>query len=322
MRTVYRSEDFSARERLDAWQNVNDRSIMPLAISGADPADFTATVRQAQIGAAALSQLVFSPHQVARTPALVQRFDPELYTLALTLRGSIGLDQAGRDTVSRAGDLMLYDSSLPFCSRVGDGPGDLTETLLLHIPKHLMPLPADSVERLLAVRLPADQGLAAVVAQTLTSIHAEAAHCTPADTARLGTVVIDLLTALVSHHLDDLRPLPPGPRQSALLLTIETFIERHLADPSLTPGSVAAAHHISVRYLHRLFEHRETTVAALIRRRRLDRCRSDLADPALAHLPIHAIATRWGFPHPADFSRAFRTAFAVSPRAYRRDASS
>lgn len=318
MRTVYRSEDFSIRERFDAWQSVNARSIMPLSISGADPAEFTATVRQAEIGTAALSQLVFSPHQVVRTPALVRRFDPELYTLALTVRGSLGMDQAGRDTVTRPGDLMLYDSSLPFHSRV-NAPG-LTEMLLLHVPKRLMPLPANAVERLLAVRLPADQGLAAVVARTLGSLHTEAAHCTPADTARLGTVVLDLLTALVAHHLDDQRPLPPGPRQSALLLTIETFIQQHLADPSLTPGSVAAAHHISVRYLHRLFEHRETTVAALIRRLRLDRCRRDLADPALTHLPIHAIATRWGFAHAADFSRAFRTTFAMSPRAYRREA--
>jgi hypothetical protein len=63
-----------------------------------------------------------------------------------------------------------------------------------------------------------------VVARTLTSIHAQAAHCTPADTARLGTVVVDLLTA----------PL---------------------------------AHHISTRYLHRLFESRLTTVAAFIRRK-------------------------------------------------------
>jgi AraC-like DNA-binding protein len=315
LKTVYRSEDFSVRERIDAWRSVTARSFMPLAMTGTGPGDFTATVRQTAIGPAGLSQLVFSPHRVARTSALVRRFDPELYTVSLTLRGSIGMDQAGRDAVMRPGDLMVYDSSLPFDSQVGPG---LTETLLVHVPKQLVPLPAGGVERLLATRLSGRQGIGAVLAQTLTSVYAQALHCTAADTARLGTVVLDLLTALLAHHLDDGRdPLPPASRRSAMLLVIETFIRQHLADLSLSPGSVAAAHHISTRYLHRLFEQHETTAAAFIRGQRLERCRRDLADPALAHLPIQAIAGRWGLPHPAAFSRAFRETYGASPRGYR-----
>ncbi|WP_253770955.1 helix-turn-helix domain-containing protein [Goodfellowiella coeruleoviolacea] len=54
------------------------------------------------------------------------------------------------------------------------------------------------------------------------------------------------------------------------------------------------------------------------RRRRLDRCQRDLADPSLHHLSIAAIAARWGFARPADFSRAFRRATGMSPGEYRR----
>ncbi|MGY4922200.1 hypothetical protein [Streptomyces sp. 900105755] len=35
---------------------------------------------------------------------------------------------------------------------------------------------------------------------------------------------------------------------------------------------------------------------AFIRQQRLDRCRRDLANAALFHLTIHAVATRWGYP--------------------------
>ncbi|MEU9123638.1 helix-turn-helix domain-containing protein [Streptomyces sp. NPDC048506] len=61
----------------------------------------------------------------------------------------------------------------------------------------------------------------------------------------------------------------------------------------------------------------EATVAAWIRRRRLDAARGDLADPALDAVPIHAIAARWGFPRAAVFTRAFRSAYGIPPRDYR-----
>ena len=50
------------------------------------------------------------------------------------------------------------------------------------------------------------------------------------------------------------------------------------------------------------------------------RCRQDLADPTLAHRSVSAIAARWGFTDPAQFSRAFRAAYDLAPTEYRRAA--
>jgi AraC-like DNA-binding protein len=100
-------------------------------------------------------------------------------------------------------------------------------------------------------------------------------------------------------------------------MRIRAFIEQHLADPELTPAAVAAAHHISLSYLHRLFQREEVTVAAWIRRQRLERACQDLADPALRSTPVYAIGRRWGFPRAADFTRAFRAAYGVPPSDYR-----
>lgn len=57
-----------------------------------------------------------------------------------------------------------------------------------------------------------------------------------------------------------------------------------------------------------------------IRSERLERCRRDVLDPALAHQSIAAIATRWGLPELSHFSRLFRRAFDSSPREFRRGA--
>lgn len=86
-------------------------------------------------------------------------------------------------------------------------------------------------------------------------------------------------------------------------------IEARLGERRLGPPTVAAAHHISVRRLHQLFAAQPETGSALIRRRRLEQCRADLADPALRGLTVAAVAARWGFRDPAHFSRLFRAAY-------------
>jgi AraC-like DNA-binding protein len=83
---------------------------------------------------------------------------------------------------------------------------------------------------------------------------------------------------------------------------------------------IAAAHYISLRALYTLFETQQTSVAGWIRERRLERCRRDLADPALRERSVSAIAARRGLTDPAHFSRAFRAAYGLPPTEYRRAA--
>jgi AraC-like DNA-binding protein len=126
-----------------------------------------------------------------------------------------------------------------------------------------------------------------------------------------------VLSRAVTTRLDRVFAVPADTRHNAMMLRIQAFIGDHLADPGLSPAMIAAAHYISVRTLHKLFEAHEQTITATIRRRRLERCRHDLLDPALGHHPVSAIGARWGFQDPAAFSRAFHTAYGIPPGAYR-----
>ena len=144
---------------------------------------------------------------------------------------------------------------------------------------------------------------------------------------RVSTVLLDVLVTLAD-------PMPDGAvsmqdatiqdaathdmRRGALVRRIRAFIDSHLGDPELTPAAVAAAHHISLRYLHKLFEPERHGVAGLIRQQRLERCRHDLLDPAQVDRPVAGIAARWGFSSAAHFSRVFREAYGLPPAAFRR----
>jgi AraC-like DNA-binding protein len=102
-----------------------------------------------------------------------------------------------------------------------------------------------------------------------------------------------------------------------MLARVHAFIDQHLGDPDLSPATIAAAHHLSVRALHALYQAENETVAASIRRQRLEHCRRDLLDPSRPDRPVNAIGARWGFPDATAFSRTFRTAYGLPPGEYR-----
>ncbi|WP_328951329.1 helix-turn-helix domain-containing protein [Streptomyces sp. NBC_00184] len=107
---------------------------------------------------------------------------------------------------------------------------------------------------------------------------------------------------------------PPGTLERIL-----AFIDERLAG-DLSPGAIAAAHHISVRHLHALFRASGVTVSDHVRRRWLEVIRQDLVDPALAHLPAYVLAARRGLAEASHFSKVFRAEFGLSPRTVREQA--
>ncbi|MGY1498644.1 AraC-like ligand-binding domain-containing protein [Streptomyces sp. QTS52] len=315
--TVLCSEELPVADRFEWWREMTSRTITPTEITTDHADDFRASARTLELGAVQVSVLSYPSLRSCRTPALVRRSDPELYHLALTLSGGQSISHCGRDALVGAGDLLLYDSSHPADAWAFPDDGGAVEGIIVNVPRAAFPLPAAKVDRLLTVVLPGDTGMGALLSQFLIRLAPEFGSCRPQDAMRLGGVAADLITAFLAHHADAEDAVPPENRQRTLMVSIHSFIEHHLGDAHLSPAVVAAAHHISVRYLHRLFQQQGTTVGGWIRRGRLERCRRDLAEPALFLRPIHAVGARWGFRHAADFSRAFRAAYGMPPSDYR-----
>lgn len=151
----------------------------------------------------------------------------------------------------------------------------------------------------------------------LNSLVQQLSSLISADLPRVESMLAALLTT-TAHTPAATGTPPPEHHHRALLTNVRAFIDRHLHDPCLTPGSVAAAHHISVSHLHRLFQPTPHTVAGYIRHQRLEHIRRTLADPAHRSTPVHHIAAQWGIPQHAVFTRAFRNAYGLPPAEYRK----
>jgi AraC-like DNA-binding protein len=318
--TVLRSEDIPAADRFAWFREMTSHTLMPTEITSDHADDFRACVRLLELGAVQVSVLSYPSLRSRRTSALVRRSDPEQYGLALTLNGRQSISHRRRDASVGAGDLLLYDTSHPSDAWASPGDGNACEGIIVNVPRAAIPLPATKVDRLLGAPLPGDSGMGALLSQFLTRLAPESDACRPQDAIRLGGLTVDLITAFLAHHTDTENSVPPESRQQALLAGIHSFIEHNLADPQLSPATVAASHHISVRYLHKLFQAQGVTVSAWIRQRRLERCRRDLADLRLSDKPIGFLAGRWGYVHASEFTRAFRRAYGIPPSAYRQEA--
>jgi AraC-like DNA-binding protein len=274
----------------------------------------SAQARAIDLAGVHIAELTRIPAHAVRTPRPVRDHDPELIALVLALSGRLVVAQAGREAVLPAGDMALYTRARPFQIRIDDET-DCPRLLRMQTPRSLVAVLFPDLDAALATPLSGRRGVGALLRQFLTHVVSESASYRPGDLPRLGNVAVDLLAATLAHEVG--ASLDASPQQQSLLPRIMAFIRQHLRDPRLSPSSIAAAHHISVSYLHRLFQSHDTTVWAWIRSQRLDRARRDLTDPHLRELPVHRIAARWGYTDHATFTRAFRASYGVPPREYR-----
>ncbi|MEU9606662.1 helix-turn-helix domain-containing protein [Streptomyces sp. NPDC048057] len=310
------TDGMPAGDRAEWFHDLVSRTVSPHRLAITDGATFTARAGTLSLGPLEMSLHSNSGHFAWRTPQLIRRGDPEHYLLALITQGTKTISQRRTDSRMGAGDVVLWDTSHPY---VAQSPASgQTQMIVLHIPRDRMLLPEDRLDAALGSRFATTTGVAAVLREFLGSLRRHADEGSPAGRELLARTTLDLVTGALAQQLDLADHVPSDTRKEITLRRIDAFIDHHLGDHELTPGVIAARHHVSVRTLHALFRSRGEAVAASITRRRLGRCRADLADPDQAHRPVHEIAARWGFVRPDGFSRAFRKAYGISPREYRR----
>jgi AraC-like DNA-binding protein len=305
MSVILQPEHGPPSTRLEYWDHVLRESICPLEFRVADGLSVPDRLRFRAFGPIQVAEVLASgPSQADRTLKHVRASDPDLCKIDVFLTGETFVEQDGRQARLCGGDFTLVD-----CARPARWATSATHGLAMFFPRALLPLSADELANLSAVRIPGNHGVGALVSTLLRELVDKVDDSFATGNPRLVAAVLDLLSVALATRLDRAEAVPAASQQHALLVQVCAYIEDALPDPTLSPSSIAAAHHISLRYLYKLFELRHSSVADWIRTRRLEHCRHDLLDSTLRTLSVSAIGARWGLPNPAHFSRAFRAAY-------------
>jgi AraC-like DNA-binding protein len=281
--------------------------LVPEAVDAGAPAGRMAGTH---LGTLAAFEVSGTPQVVRRTPAAVRRMPIDLLKICVQVRGRATVFQGDRQVTLEPGQMAIYDTGRPYHLRLEQR----WTCAVMAFPRDALGLPEQVLRAAMHRTYALTGGPGAVLAGFVAAavLHRDAVR--DAAAGRLGEAGLHLIAGTLS---DTVAP-DADPAADALRLQILTYVRTHLAEPDLTHASVAAAHHLGTRTLHRLFEHEPHTVTDYIRTRRLESAMRDLADPLLAHRSIAAIAAHWCFPGQAHFTRAFHAKYGMTPSVARR----
>jgi AraC family transcriptional regulator, positive regulator of tynA and feaB len=252
-------------------------------------------------------------HRVVRSTRLIRSSTHNNFFIGYMLSGEATLSQGSGRALLQARDLAIIDSSREYAIEVPRA----FDSLWIKVPRHRLEGRLHSLAEIMAQRIDGHTGIGHFASNMLLAALAEAPKLRVEEANRIANHLLDLIgLALVGPGRRVATEAPSNYRLSALR-RVQTFIDERLDDETLSVREIARAHHVSVRYLNKLFEREGTSIARWTKMRRLERCRMDLESNSAAGRTIGEIAYSHGFRNISHFNRAFKARFGCSPRSLR-----
>jgi AraC-like DNA-binding protein len=312
MQVHFSTDHIAPRDRVRLWCDYfakQAHSITPGDIP--DPSAFRAEVRGSIAGEFALLDIKSGLERVQRTAADVAKDKTEAFFVR-RFRVPVIWKAATRSTpvdlIHEPGDFCISSTEWQFDA---ESKGPVSFDMLI-IPRAALSPNITGGRLECPFRLPVTSPLGSLLGAAFDAAKAQA----PLLPNELGEAVLRNLCGLValacsaSDESTDRRQDSP---HSARLAAVKRYADLHLADPTLTPASAAAALGISARQLHRLFEPNNISFARYVSRQRLLRCREAIAGATGTGRSVVDIAFGWGFNSMATFYRAFVSEFGSPP---------
>lgn len=304
---------FVGHEGLSAFNASVRDTLVGQTITAPDAGGFRATLTAAPVARARVVTAAVAPLAARRGPEQTRRAAGSVFLLACE-RGRGEIRHAGGVDTIAPGRLVIVPGTAPF--EVGYPVP--ARVVFVVLPE------AEVAERFPALDGPVRSHDLDPVGRRVSRRWGELAHLadgleadagtTDADRHDLGAVLDATLHLALRRTLGDL----VGDPRVALRADVRALVDRHLTDPALSPVWIARRLAVSLRQLHRAFEGSGTTVAALIRQRRLEAIARALADPAQQARTVTELAARHGFASASHLGGWFREAYGTTPTQWRR----
>jgi len=273
---------------------------------------FNGDLTCSQYGDMRFSAFTVSPHEVVRLKSHMARSGNAHYMVSRQRSGVTRMSQNDDVCELQPGDVGLVDGTRPFRLEYLQ-PVDRIVAVIPHAQLHSR---APWLDQRPLNRMAAASPLSELLRFYLERLAGPDCNSTWEAAALTDNVcnIVALMTATTVRERSSVRQFAVLPTLDQMLI----MLRRHLADPDLSPGAVAARLGVSLRTLHKRFQEADTTFGKWILENRLLACQRALEDPRHASFTISQIAYGWGFNDLSNFSKAFKTRFGVSPLEYRR----
>jgi AraC-like DNA-binding protein len=312
---TFSTADLPLHRRLEYWNDMTGTAFTPLVTDPVDRQAFVGRLTCTQVGQIRVAEARSDPAVVRHSRQHVARAREALFMLCLQLDGVSVNRQQGRESILRYGDFHLLDSSRPYEVSF-EQPNRM---LVLSIPQPDLVRRMPNPESVVAIPMSGRAGFAGLLSSLLCNFWqqrrtGDETYLSP----RFSEAILDLIASAYATVT------AASPESSSIAMArreqIRSYIEAHLHDPALTPGSVAKAVHLSPRRLHQLFEADGETLGAYILRRRLEECARAMSDVSQRSRTVTEIAFLHGFNNASHFGRVFRERYHATPSDYRRRA--
>jgi AraC-like DNA-binding protein len=308
MAVIWRSDGIAERDQFASWREAVCQHIYAMTPERDSHNGFRGVITATRLGALDFIEVQCDGHIVARRGEDIARASSDTYYVYCQRANSAWIRQADRELVAEPGDVVIADPNIPFMT----GASESFNFRVWRVPRAMLDPLRVSRNSIMMTHLRRDDPLGAVLRDYLASAAVQAGRMNSVAegvvsdyAARLAAVALGMSSQMCDRGRDALREVK--------FTRMLRYIERHLAEPDLTPRVVAERTGISVRALHLLFELKGVSFGQWVQRRRLEEIKALLSHPGAADRSIADIAFSWGFNDLSTFYRAFHSAYGVQP---------
>ena len=299
----------SRADTTDAWQAALNDNYGRWQVTHSVDEGFSASIRNRDFSGVRVVECVCDPCTGRRLPQFVEQ-EPEPYIgVQITKAGRERFHIDGEDISLGAGDLVIWTSTQAAEFTVIERLHKVSLVLPWSEVRERLPRGTNFAGTVIDSRV----GIGAVLYSHVDSLARQLERFTATDHAAVRRATLELLTAAMSHRVET----PQRGLALRYLKQLQDYILANLQDERLSPTSIAAANHMSPRYVHMLFAQIGISASSWIRTQRLERCRDDLRSRAYRDCSIAEVAYTWGFTDPSHFTRIFKQQYGLGPREYR-----
>jgi AraC-like DNA-binding protein len=248
--------------------------------------------------------------RLTRGRAQISKDPRDYFMLYLVLDGQVDIEQSGRQASALAGDMFLYDQTVPFSLDIRGN----NRSILVNIPRQLLLARLSGATQCTGQRIAGGSQLGALARSVVQQIVEIDLSARSSAEERLVDSTMDVVATALDVELGDEVQLRS--EQHRLLQKVQRYMLAHVHEAAITIEAIAQAQNVAPRTLHRIFATEGTTPMRWLLRQRLATSHKLLAEGLVDS--VTEAAFRLGFSDVSHFGRAFKREFGRLPQSVRR----